>query len=317
MAKTNIKNLDVLAAPGMGPLSISNLTFNNGKKLNVDFHNSITNVLIQRTIKGASTLTIQVSDPFRHILNSGVVKQGVLVEIPDGFGNYLQFAFVQAAKASDQLQLVFESRHVYDLRNVRGVLKNASSFTDAGAFVKSICNEHKIPFVGPVNNPNVHPTAYSLGSGTSYNPEEDAWTSFQRVAGTLGWRCWESGGVIFFGPDEYWFSDKHPPANAYYRHNEPILKEFGTEIQLMDYDWDVGGPFGDLSITCMANFWRYNPGEIIQVTGLGPANGRWMVSGMQRDFFNPQGTVTCTIPMPAAIVLTPPTLPVTTGRFLK
>lgn len=312
-----------VAAPGFGPLTIANLT-SYGNPLSIDFQDAITGVTIQRKIDGASTLTIQVTDPKRTFLNSpNFLQQGTWVEIPDGFGNYLAFSLVQVSKASDQLQLSFESVTVYKLRQIRGVISSAT-ITDAGQFVHDICAFNGIPFVGPISNFYIQPTVYAMGTGTSYDPNEDAWTSFQRIASTLGWRCWESAGTVFFGPDEYWYNSLSvvaaifegivPPVNAYYNHTLPTLGEFTQEIQLMDYDWDVGCAFGDMTITCMSHFWQYNPGEIVNVTGLGPANGGWIVSGMQRNFVNPQATITLTIPMPAALVVTPPVLPIVGGR---
>jgi hypothetical protein len=275
--------MTLVAAPGFGPLQISDLTIN-GAKIPVDFHNAITNVIVQRNIKGASTLTLQLTDPHREIIRSpNFLSQGATIEIPDGFGNYLQFVFVQSAKSSDQLQVSFEARSVYDLRNVRGVM-NSSDVTDAASFVQNICSQHGIPFVGPAGNPYINPKLYAASTGGTADPNEDAWTSFQRIAGTLGWRCWESAGTIFFGPDEYWFNSTTPPVNNYYNHGIPTLKEWTDDIQLMDFDWDVGTQFGDMTITCMSHFWQYNPGEIVYISGLGPADGGWLVSSMQRDF---------------------------------
>ena len=310
--------MSLIAAPGFGPLKISDITIN-GSIIPVDFHNAITDVNVMRGINLASTLTLQVTDPKRTILNTpGFLTQGDTIEIPDGFGNYLQFVFTQMMKASDQLQIVFESRSVYDLRQSRGVLQNSSDLTDAASFVQAICNAHNIPFVGPAGDPTTNPKAYAMSTGSTYDPNEDAWTSFQRMAGTLGWRCWESAGTLFFGPDEYWYNGHwngmNPPVNAYYNHTVPNIAEFKKDIQLMDYDWDVGMQFGDMTITCMSHLWEYNPGELINAVGVGPANGKWLVSSMQRNFFNPQAAVVCTIPMPAALVITPPTLPIVGGR---
>ena len=311
--------MSIVAAPGLGPLQISDLT-SNGVPLHADFHNAITDVNVNRSINMASTLIMQLTDPKRVILNSSnFFQQGNTIEIPDGFGNYLQFVFNGLSKASDQIQVTFYSRSIYDLRNTRAVLNNTSDITDAASFVQAICRQLNIPFVGPAGDPTTNPKAYAMGSGTTYNPDEDAWTTFQRMAGTLGWRCWESAGTVFFGPDEYWLNGSwnggHPPVNSYFNHTIPTLKEFTNEIQLMDFGWDVGVQYGDVSITCMAHFWQYNPGEIINLQGLGPASGNWLVSSMQRNFFNPQAIIVATIPMPAAAIITPPTLPIVGGRL--
>ena len=314
-----------VAAPGFGPLTIANLT-SNGNPLSVDFQDAITNVLVTRQIKGASTVAITLADPKRTFINSpNLISQGTCIEIPDGFGNYLQFALVQFSKSGDTITLTFESRTVYDLRQVRNIIPG-SDVTDAGQFVHDICAAHNIPFVGPIHDPSIQPTVFAVSSGSTANPDEDSWVSFQRIASTLGWRCWESAGTIFFGPDEYWYnqltvaaaamSGVQPRVNSYYNHAMPFIKEFTDEIQNVDFDWDVGTWFGDMNITCMSAFWKYNPGEIVYIENMGPATGGWLVSQMQRDFFNPKGTVILTQPMPAAQTITPPTLPIVGGRTL-
>ena len=307
------------AAPGFGPLTIANLT-SNGSPLNVDFKDAITDVTVMRTMNGASQLTIRLTDPHRTILNSpNFVAHGTCLEIPDGFGNYLQFAVMRTSKTSDTLEVGLESRTINDLRTSRGIL-NSSDITDAGEFVQNICAQHGIPFVGPVHNPAIQPTLFSASGGTSADPNEDSWTSMQRIASTLGWRCWESAGTIFFGPDEYWYNQLYafvqPPVNGYYNHPVPTLNEFTEAVQIIDLDWDIGAPFGDATITCMSHFWQYNPGEVVHLNNMGPASGGWLVGAMQRNFFNPTATVTLTMPMPAIQKLTPTVLPVVGGRFL-
>ena len=310
---TSVYVNDTIAAPGFGPLAISDVVVN-GQKIPTDWHNAITSVVVMRGINQASTIIIQLTDPKREILNSpNFFEQGATLEIPDGFGNQLQFVFVQVNKASDQLQLTFESRSVYDLRNINGIL-SSSSITNAAAFAQGICQRVNVPFVGPSNDPYIQPQTYAASTGTSYDPNEDAWVSLQRIASTLGWRCWESAGTIFFGPDEYWVNQASPPVNNYYYHSVPTLYEFTEEILLMDYDWDVGSAFGDMTITAMSHLWKYNPGEIVNVGRLGPANGVWLVSSMQRDFFNAQATIALTIPMPTPLVLTPAVTPIVGGR---
>lgn len=301
------------AAPGFGPLTIGDVLVN-GTPIHNDFQDAIIGATVTRGLNLASTFTVQLTDPKRKLLNSpNFIQYGDTIEIPDGFGNYLQFTLWQVAKASDQLQLMFESAQVYRLQGLRGIM-GASNVTDAGAYVKSICDQAGIPFIGPINDPYAQPAVYSVGSSSTYNTDEDAWTTMNRIAGTLGWRCWESAGVVFFGPDEFWFNHILPPVNLHFFHSIPTLNEFTQEVQIMDFDWNIGSPFGDLTITTMTNFWQYNPGELIKVENLGPASGIWMVSSMQRNFFTPQATVTATIPIPASQVLNPPTLPIISGR---
>ena len=77
----------------------------------------------------------------------------------------------------------------------------------------------------------------------------------------------------------------------------------------MDFDWDVGKPFGMVNVTCLMDNFDFLIGEVVRLQGLGPADGYWLVYGMQRDFFNPQATLTLQAPMPIGQYIDPTSLP--------
>ena len=97
--------------------------------------------------------------------------------------------------------------------------------------------------------------------------------------------------------------------------------EFSDTVQLIDFDWDVGKPYAQATVTCMMENWQFNLGEIVQINNLGIANGYWMVAGMQRDMYLPQASLTLQVPMPFASVYNPtsaplPGFPLTTNKIV-
>jgi len=304
-----------------------------------DFRYALSNAILQRTIGGTSTLTLQLTDPTRAILNaknhtdgSYLLQHGLSVSIHDPASpNPMVFMLAQFTKASDQAQLVLEAEAVYRLRTLNNTNSGPIATTgDINAFFQSLideCNQvygsnyklvaasynaYGIYLVAgtsiDLSGLNDAGTASTYSRGNALDLTEDSWTAMQRVAGTLGWRFWESNGTFFIGPDEYWLglgAQKGVyPVNALYgKTTLSQLQEFTTSVQLIDYDWDIGKPFGSATATCMLDFFDFYPGEIINLHQVGPATGNWMVFSIQRDLFNPQSTITCQIPMPSNAII--------------
>jgi hypothetical protein len=272
--------------PGFGAVAVGDIIFN-GAGLTADVSNAVTDIIVERSIANASTVTLQLDDPLRQILRSGIFNQGDSLVL-DG----LPFTLVSFAKASDQLQLTFEATGVYLLRQRTG-LTNYNSQTDVTGFAKQLVNEVSgLGFVG-YTTALTQENAISIGRGTSSDPTEDSWTCLVRIATTIGWRVWESANTVYFGPDPYWLT---------HFGTQGVLQEFTDQVQNMDWDYDVGLPFGNLTVTAMTNLWVYNPGTPVTVAQMGVATGIWLVNDMQRDLFNPQATITLMVPM------TPPEL---------
>lgn len=284
---------------GFGPINPGDLNILvNGNSLQpfVDTQ-ALNDVLIERTISGASTATVQLTDPSRQILNSGIFNYGDQLELDN-----LNFTLVQWNKAADQLQLTFEASGAAQLRLQTGntVTTTTSNVTEFAAYLVS-----QVPGLGFVGDPTPVNPAIAVGRGTTTDPTdnpEDSWTCLQRLATTAGWRCWESAGVIYFGSDPFWESFGV----------KGTLQEWTAGVQNMDFDFDVGKPYGDITVTAMTELWAYNPGDIVHTANLGPASSYtvspdrfvaavpnlWLVSDMQRDLFSPQATITLTVPMP-------------------
>jgi len=317
MATTSSSSASQIA--GFGPVDLGSILLG-GKVLDTSYQEAIIDMFIQRTLTGISIVTMQLADPYRKLLQT-IVRANEKIVI-DG----LEYTLVQTMKASDQLQLVFESSLVHKLRLLSGQTKSTVGYNitqfisglvqEAGGVLKGPDYEKIWPFI---TKQPIYKLA--LARGTTADKNENSWTCMSRLASSVGWRLWESAGVIYFGPDEYWLGNVtlpsgkagSPPINAALGttgKNLPILKEFTQQVQLIDFDWDIGKPYGQATVTCMLDNFNFNIGEIVQLQNMGPANGYWMVAGTQRDLFMPQATVTLQIPMPIDSYIVPTSLPV-------
>lgn len=132
------------------------LVGDDGKKL-VDLANSITKAHVSLTMEGASTITVDVEDPHRHLLLSTVLTEwawGVNSKVQDEKEwvrrskavdvtlNGLVFRLVRVEKVATTLTLTFEERAVTYLRRKKGAkrARRGSDFT-RGQFVQWLVAE--------------------------------------------------------------------------------------------------------------------------------------------------------------------------------
>jgi hypothetical protein len=244
----DISSSAVKGTPGFGSLGLQNLQVwdfatNTGAALKSFYTEAITQVLYEKNMAGATTLTISMSDPTRKLLNEFLVpienselaqegttlgtrdqqfSQGVSIAIKDQ-GRILHYVLSQSAKAGDQLQITCEALAVYRLRQQvsRVASTTTTSSTAVTQFVQGLVlalnypgsKYPKVSFVGPdyatiwsqlSGNAGVPIVTEQLSRGTTTDPYEDSWTCIQRIASTVGWRLWENNNTFYFGPDEYW-----------------------------------------------------------------------------------------------------------------
>jgi len=109
---------------------------------------SITDGQVERTIEGASSLTLVVHDPDRFLLRSGVFGYAIDVRL-----DRLYFRLVKVAKQASDLTLTFEDREVSYLRQNTAPKKASRASVTRAEFALSLVREvHKgggIPFICP------------------------------------------------------------------------------------------------------------------------------------------------------------------------
>lgn len=129
----------------------------------VNIAGSITSAELELTIEGASTLTVTVEDPDRHLLNSEVLTRWTWGEtgFRDGEGwvrkgravdaylpaenpkNRLPFRLVKVSLAGTEVTLTFEDRIVALLRQHKGARKLSRAKGTRAMFIKMLADEVK------------------------------------------------------------------------------------------------------------------------------------------------------------------------------
>jgi hypothetical protein len=123
--------------------------------------------------------------------------------------------------------------------------------------------------------------------------DEDSWTTIQRLAGEVGWRCYMQGRSLFYMAE----------ADLYRRKPLYTLEPDDPAVLAFDFDIDWGKRVSEASVQIVAGKWTAPPGEPILVKGYGPPDGRWLVTSWRRNYFSP--VVDITLKQPARELMEP------------
>jgi murein DD-endopeptidase MepM/ murein hydrolase activator NlpD len=118
--------------------------------------------------------------------------------------------------------------------------------------------------------------------------KEDSWTCLQRLADEVNWRCFEVSGKIYFTTETHLFRSA-PRAR---------ISEESPGVDWIDFDYDIGKKNATVTVIGRVDRWQAPPGTIIEIFNNGPVNGRWLVSSIERPFFDPKATITLKKPRP-------------------
>ncbi len=113
-----------------------------GKRLHVKVEEAVTSAELERTIEGASTLTIVLHDQARALVDSDLFNSRVVVEIDN-----LRFALVKVAKQNDDFTLTFEDDAINRLRGMRGPKRAFRDQVTRAEFVRSLIRDVKHPVI--------------------------------------------------------------------------------------------------------------------------------------------------------------------------
>ena len=98
--------------------------------------------------------------------------------------------------------------------------------------------------------------------------DEDYWEAIKRLAKEVRWRAFFVGGVFFFIAEEDLYRGKvHLQIN-----------EESQGIDNIDFDFDAGKEVTEVTVTAHAKRWGVPPGMVVRIGGMGPANGKYLVS---------------------------------------
>lgn len=117
--------------------------------------------------------------------------------------------------------------------------------------------------------------------GGKWGPE-NTWDCIQRLAGDVNWRAFMVSGVFYFMSEDQLIKSQ-PIATI--DHSTPGIDDISG-------DYDEGKKTATLEIQCRIGRWVAPPGSVIQVQNMGPWNGRWLVSDINRSLYDSQGNIT-------------------------
>jgi NlpC/P60 family len=259
---------------------------------------AIDDCVIERTITGASTLTITVEDPTRALMRSPVLATAVVCTVA-GLG----FTLVEISKSGNTLTLTFEDSIVAFLRASQPPGSGPGT-TAAIAFASALGTLTRSQFATRVWKsvwqatpnpppiyvwPNAAPLQEILTWGTTANPTEDAWTCLVRLANEVQWRCFSDGTALWFGPDTWLL--QRPLAATVVEHEGGV-----TDI---DFDWDIGKTQATAQFGCVCDVVAFPPGAPVALDNMGVAQGTWLVQDMSRSLFIVDATVQLVQAQPA------------------
>ena len=117
-----------------------------GHPFTVELGGSVQSVTLNRTIEGSSSVTVQVYDPERKVLNASLLASHFDIQL-DG----LWFRYIGAQKQGKTIILTFEDRDVAILRELKGPKKAFRANMTRAEFILSLVREArpKIAFYAP------------------------------------------------------------------------------------------------------------------------------------------------------------------------
>lgn len=109
-----------------------------GKKIDNNIENHLTEAQLDRTIEGASTVSLEVYDAARTLLTSGILSKEVNIDV-----DMFKFALVQVQKQGTKLTITFEDWLVAQLRKKTKPIKAKRGNTTRAEFARRLVMEIK------------------------------------------------------------------------------------------------------------------------------------------------------------------------------
>jgi murein DD-endopeptidase MepM/ murein hydrolase activator NlpD len=260
------------------PDNITGLVLN-GQTVNADIREALTSASVDRTLSGASTLSLDVHDPDRKLVTSRLFANRVAATIDKAV-----FDLVQVRKSRSILSLVFEDAVVADLRKDRTKPGQPTPSAKAGtttidAFARRLVagapGAKLVAFGGQKN-------LDALMRGSSQDRYEDSWTCLQRLAEERGWRCFTDRGTVYLGPETWLLT----------RQAKTVIREYQNGVEDIAWDFDSGKRASRASFRVASNRWQFGPGAPITVQEQGLGSGDWLVEETSRSLFDSMTDVT-------------------------
>lgn len=118
--------------------------------------------------------------------------------------------------------------------------------------------------------------------------KEDTWKCLLRLAEEVQWMCFEVSGAIYFVSEPYLFKQK--PIGRYSRQSDGVID--------ISFDYDAGKLRADVIVKAHMGRWAAPPGSTVELFNMGPVNGRWLVTAVERSLYSGEGEITLAKPRP-------------------
>jgi cell wall-associated NlpC family hydrolase len=278
--------------PGFVSTAALEQVFINGTSAALICKGCLVTVQLDLALTKISALCLTIHDPDAKIINAPELSQISTVT----FGPYT-FTLVAIEKQDSVLTVTFQPWGVSALQKATGAFTVPAGIMTRSEFAELLVSQvdglnftqAPTTYLYGLDKGYAHTTKEQLCRGTVNSPLENSWTCLQRLANEIQWVCFESFGTVYFGPYD-WLINLPPVLTP---------RQFTDGITWINGTYDVGQPLGDLTISAVADSWTATPGQCVAITNLGPFNGNWIVSEMEReDILEPTITISLQQPLP-------------------
>jgi len=219
---------------------------------------------VRHTIVGASTCTVVIPTVGTELLTS-VPSVGAQSTATVAGREHRRVAVHHIA---DQLRLIFEDVVIAALRQQRHPFMFATALP-VGDVVNRFATEAGVladidPALAAV---------YVEGVGRSRLEETDSWREISTVISRLGGRVFSNGSRLIAATDATLLA--RDPRATITGDSEPLKSG-------IDFSIDVAQPQERASFKVDTAAWTADAGDVVEITGTGPADGRWLVSQWTR-----------------------------------
>jgi hypothetical protein len=140
---------------------------------------------------------------------------------------------------------------------------------------------------GGTNPTVVRNLPYEFSRGSPDKPE-NSWDCMGRLAQEVNWQRFMRGGSLWF-VSEQWLAAQ-PPKFSFAVGTRGVIK--------IDFNADARRNAAECTVTALAKRWSVLPGDVVRVSGEGPADGLWLVSQTQRSLATDTTDITLKRPAP-------------------
>ena len=117
---------------------------------------------------------------------------------------------------------------------------------------------------------------------------ENSWNCIQRLASEVNWYAFFVSGTFYYVSGEDLFSSKP----------RMRITEGVEGVDSIDFDYDENKKVGTCTVNCRIGRWDAPPGAVVELYDMGPSDGRWLITDVERSLFNDAGTISLEKPNP-------------------